>query len=235
MADKKYAKSKLHATLSDLTKAEPLLMVLSIFLAANIALVRGLHTSVFQVRWPSALQSISLGDVVAFLCFFGLFIPTITYVLKRILVELFLGMLLALKSKIELWLGRDESLHPNHTGAVLRSDLLEKANRESNKYFRDIYDALEEAEAEFWRSSSFALSALVLLSADWYFDRADSISISMFVFLSNKLSFGLAWCSLLCICAVLFWIFLEPLLSAPKIWAYCPGFPDKPNSDSTLP
>lgn len=232
MAEENKSKSALLSMLNDLTKIESILLVLSFSLAANIRLVRGSHVSIFHEVWSTALQTIPLGDAVIFLCFFGIFMTAGMYALRQLLMLFCVEIYLWVAKKMSKFFPAAEKFTPSaHSGYVQRRHILEKANRESNTYYLNIYKEFQELDEAEWTVSSHALCAIVLLIMDWHWDKADSVAVYIWNFLYDGLSPRVAWLSALFIVCLLLRLFLEPVVGDKPYWKYCPGFPDLPAED----
>lgn len=233
MADEKSnEKSETLALLGSLTKAEPVLLVLNLFLGANIALVSGLHVGVLHEKWSVAIETIPVGAAAIFLCLFGLFLTAGIHQLRKVIVEIIYSepvwaMRTAL-SKASLDPPRQQLLD---SGFVPKELILKKANRESDNYYLEKYQQYEDGIQEEWIVSLHALCAIVLLVFDYWRDRADSIVISVFAFVDRQVAPWSAWLLGIFASWLLVLLALKPIVSMDSGWIHCPGFPDPIDDD----
>jgi hypothetical protein len=231
MDEKANDKSETLALLRNLTKAEPVLLILNLLLGANTALVRGLHVTVLHERWSTAVETVPVGAALAFLCVFGLFLTAGVGLLRRALIEII--YLNAFDKARARWKGSSEPTRTQllGTGCVPQKLILEKANRESNDHYSVMHQEHEEAMQEQWVVSLYALCTIVLLIFDWWRDGTNSIAVGVLGFLDGNVARWTGWALGAFAFCLLFRLFLVPIISVNSDWIYCPGFPDPIDDD----
>lgn len=132
------------ALLRNLTRAEPVFLVLNLLIGANIALVRGLHVTVLNEKWSTSVETIPVGASLVFLCIFGLFLTAGVHLLRRSLIEII--YLDAFDKVRAQWKGSSEPTRKQllDTGFVPRKLVFKKTNRESNSYYLVMHQKYKE-------------------------------------------------------------------------------------------
>ncbi len=208
--------------LKALMTSQHLILLLSFLFAANIVLSLGYSVTVPFVSWVQ-LKEIPIGASLLFFCAFGIYASWCSTLIRSFLFLLFGDVI----PKIHNWftnmsssrIGRNDS--PRF---VMPHEIRERADRDSDPYYRSLYQEYEEGLSADLQLSSYAIGCIVLCVADVLSDG----SKSLIMFACSKFEPRVALILGAVICFVLFSAALLPLTSDYSR-IYCPGFPQTPN------